>query len=192
MRPSKRDTILAAAIRVVELHGVAAVTYESVADEASLTKGGILYHFPSRDSLLSAVQEFLAAHWESSMLEAAGTTSAETLSEGERLAAYARIAAHSATRAELLLILEAATNTERSAPWTGNVNRWTPPLPTSLPPTAEQMNLIIARLAADGLWLHDTITGSPMPSALRDHIAAHLAHLADPATDQTDDVRPSP
>lgn len=46
MRPSKRDTILQAALSVVETDGVTAVTYESVAAASGLTKGGLLYHFP--------------------------------------------------------------------------------------------------------------------------------------------------
>ena len=54
MRTSKRDSILQAALHVVETDGVTAVTYESVAAASGLTKGGLLYHFPSKDALVLA------------------------------------------------------------------------------------------------------------------------------------------
>ena len=59
MRTSKRDSILQAALHVVETDGVTAVTYESVAAASGLTKGGLLYHFPSKDHLAGAVCERL-------------------------------------------------------------------------------------------------------------------------------------
>ena len=51
MRTSKRDRILDAAVNVINRDGVRAVTFESVAAEAKLTRGGLLYHFPSREAL---------------------------------------------------------------------------------------------------------------------------------------------
>ncbi|SCE54411.1 helix-turn-helix domain-containing protein, partial [Streptomyces sp. OspMP-M43] len=55
MRTSKRTQILEAATRVVQREGVKSVTFDSVAAEAGLTKGGLLYHFASRDDLVRAI-----------------------------------------------------------------------------------------------------------------------------------------
>ena len=52
MRPSQRDQILNAAIRVVERTGVTGVTFDAVAAEAGITRGGLMYHFRSREALL--------------------------------------------------------------------------------------------------------------------------------------------
>lgn len=182
MRPSKRTMILEAALRVVARDGVTAVTYESVAEEAGLTKGGLVYHFPSRDSLLVALQQHLADGWEVALTAAAGKPNAE-LTDRERTMAYARVAATSSDRAELLLILEAATNPELAQPWNRLMRSWTPPTPSELPLEEPEINRLIAQLASDGLWLYDTITGTPLPQRIRTLLAERIVQLIDPRAD---------
>lgn len=46
MRPSKKSAIVEAAMRVAEEQGLSAVTIDAVAEQAGITKGGLLYHFP--------------------------------------------------------------------------------------------------------------------------------------------------
>lgn len=99
MRTSKKTLILDAATRVVQDSGVTAVTFDSVAAEAGLTRGGIMYHFPSRDDLLAALHEHQAQAWDEAMTRSAGKT-AEEATDDERLAAYVRVCADTATRAE--------------------------------------------------------------------------------------------
>lgn len=50
--PSKRDSILYAAGQVVISQGAAQLTLDSVAEEAGVSKGGLLYHFPTKDALI--------------------------------------------------------------------------------------------------------------------------------------------
>ena len=50
-----RATILDAAAAVVERDGVAALTLERVAEEAGVSKGGLLYHFSSKAELVVAM-----------------------------------------------------------------------------------------------------------------------------------------
>lgn len=176
MRPSKRILILDAALRVIERDGVTAVTYETVAEEAGITKAGLVYHFSTREALLHAVQERLATQWEAAMTNAAGGP-AETISAAQRLTAYATVTAHSATRAELELIFHTTTEPATSTPFIDVMNRWTPPTPHTPPLTTDQLRALIARLAANGLWLHETLTGAPMPDPMRRYLAQHIADL---------------
>jgi AcrR family transcriptional regulator len=55
----RREAILRAAERVVFEGGVSAMTLEAVAREASVSKGGLLYHFPSKEALISGMIERL-------------------------------------------------------------------------------------------------------------------------------------
>jgi len=176
MRPSKRTQILDAALRVVERDGVTALTYESLAEETELTKAGLVYHFPSREALLDGLQQHLAQQWETAMTTAAGAP-AETLSDNARLAAYAKVATQRATRAELLLILETAARPTTNTPWTEVVNRWTPPTSATAPLSPQEALRLIAYLAADGLWLHEALTGAHIPHQIREQLAEQLAHL---------------
>src|SRR3712207_2261658 len=53
--PSTREGILQAADRVVVEEGVAGMTLEAVAREARVSKGGLLYHFPSKEALIGGM-----------------------------------------------------------------------------------------------------------------------------------------
>lgn len=174
MRQSNRRKILEGAVAVVQREGVTSVTLDSVALEAGLTKGGLMYHFRTRDALLLAIHQHLAEHWEASLERIAGKASQDATIE-ERLAAYARVTTQSATRAELLLILEATTSPAYVEPWTDVLARWTPPPVEALSdPTA--LARFIARLAADGLWMYDSMSNEPLPPALRRLVAEHIVH----------------
>ncbi len=56
-RPSSRETMLDAAEAVVLKQGVAALTLDAVAREAGASKGGVMYNFPSKEALLTALVE---------------------------------------------------------------------------------------------------------------------------------------
>ncbi|SMQ71284.1 transcriptional regulator, TetR family [Plantibacter sp. VKM Ac-1784] len=173
MRESKRDNILDAAARVVEREGVRAVTYETVAAEAGLTKGGVVYHFTSREDMVTALHEHMAGVWEQGMVAAVGMPAAEA-SETQRLVGYARAAMQCATRAEMLFQLEGSTNAAHAAPWNEVLNRWVPPAPTdtSDPIATEQF---LARLAADGLWAYESLTSTPLAPDFRAALANIIA-----------------
>ena len=54
-----RDLILAAAANVVLTQGASKMTLEAVAKEAGVSKGGLLYHFPSKDALIEGMIEHM-------------------------------------------------------------------------------------------------------------------------------------
>ena len=173
MRESKRSKILAAAVEVVQREGVTAVTFESVAAESGLTKGGLLYHFPTRVALLLGVHQHVAREWDRAMTEAAGKSAAEATAE-ERLAAYARVASRSGTRADLLLSLEASINPVYAEPWIEVMSQWAPSAKEAETDPAA-FDRFIARLAADGLWMYEALTGEELAPALRQRVSDRLA-----------------
>ena len=54
-RPSHRETILDAAEAVVRDDGAAHLTLDAAAERAGVSKGGLLYHFKTKESLLQAM-----------------------------------------------------------------------------------------------------------------------------------------
>ena len=52
---STREAILRAADWVVVEEGVSGMTLEAVAREAGVSKGGLLYHFPSKEALIGGM-----------------------------------------------------------------------------------------------------------------------------------------
>jgi len=64
-RPSSRDAILDAALAVIADVGAGRMTLEAVAERAGISKGGLLYNFPSKDALLrEMVQRFINRTYE--------------------------------------------------------------------------------------------------------------------------------
>ncbi len=57
--PGLRDRLLDAAEKVVARDGVNNLTLNTVAAEAGVSKGGLLYHFPHRRSLVDATMQRL-------------------------------------------------------------------------------------------------------------------------------------
>ena len=62
------NAILEAAIRVAGRDGLLATTLDKVAAEAGITKGGVLYHFASKDELLTRMMEHFAAEVEQGLI----------------------------------------------------------------------------------------------------------------------------
>lgn len=54
-RPSKRDQLLEAGVAHVRRAGAAGLTLDAVAAAAEVSKGGLLYHFPTKRDLVAAL-----------------------------------------------------------------------------------------------------------------------------------------
>ena len=78
---ASRERIFEAAERVVSEVGAARLTLDAVAQNAGISKGGLLYHFPSKEALLSALAQRYVRHLRGCIEQARST-----LAEGERAA----------------------------------------------------------------------------------------------------------
>ncbi|MGL4608922.1 MAG: TetR family transcriptional regulator [Trueperaceae bacterium] len=58
-----RKTILEAASRVTARDGALSLTLEAVAKEAGVSKGGLLYHFPNKEALISSMIDEHLGNW---------------------------------------------------------------------------------------------------------------------------------
>lgn len=176
MRTSKRDRILAAAVNVINRDGVRAVTFESVAAESGLTRGGLLYHFPSREALLRGIDQYLVQNWEASMEALLGKPAAEA-SALERYRTFVRVSAQSATRAELMFMLESVDPDAGERPWGPAMKRWAPSAPAEGEHDPAALDNFVARLAADGLWIYEAMYEGQLDESVRAQVAERIAGL---------------
>lgn len=58
MTTDRRTTLIAATAHVAKQHGVQNITLEAVAEAAGISKGGLLYHYPTKDHLFIALSEY--------------------------------------------------------------------------------------------------------------------------------------
>ncbi|TDO44723.1 TetR family transcriptional regulator [Kribbella sp. VKM Ac-2527] len=186
MRPSSRTAILDAAFRLAgNDDGAVEITFDATAKEAGVTKGGVLYHFRTRQELVLAVVEYAAQRLEEAMLARVGKPFEETTA-AERVRAYVSvIAAGRLTRADLAVYTEGLADPAYCVPWEMTLHRWLSLDDVTDP--AERARLRIAQLAADGLWSAEA-TDVFAPAKDRDAVIAQLIALTETPTPET----PSP
>lgn len=63
-RPNVRSALLDAALQHVGAHGLATLTLDAVAAAAGVSKGGLLYHFPTKAALVSSLVDHALEAWE--------------------------------------------------------------------------------------------------------------------------------
>jgi AcrR family transcriptional regulator len=68
-RPSSRDKIVAAAVELAKEVGPGHVSLDAVAQRAGVSKGGLLYNFPSKNKLLEAIVAYHLDKFENALLE---------------------------------------------------------------------------------------------------------------------------
>lgn len=176
-----RPEILQAAGRVVLASGVGALTLDAVAREAGVSKGGLLYHFPSKDALITGMIEHLLAEFDQA-LEAA--MAAEPAGQpGRWLRAYIRatVALHQPdSQLTATLIAAVASEARLLAPVRARYAAWQRQAEAD---GLDPARATVVRMAVDGLWFADMFGLAPPSGPSRQQlIAALLALTADSPT----------
>jgi AcrR family transcriptional regulator len=145
----KREALLDAAECVLFEHGTQALTLAAVAERAGVSKGGLLYHFPTKEALIKAmvtrvIDEFddlVAGHDDGSP---GSYTRAYVEATFEVLAGN-----ETRTRRRWSAITAAAADPELIAPLREAMARWHRIDPGREP---DPVASAVIRLAAEGLW----------------------------------------
>ena len=155
--PAVRDTrnvILDAAETVVATMGVANLTFEEVARVANVSKGGVLYHFPSKEALTEAMIERFIDRFDTAVAEAADNDSAPI---GRNIRAYVRatvgeppLTGELFDRANGAITAALANFPERLEPVRQQSARNQKMIEDG---TLDPIFATIVRLAIDGMWL---------------------------------------
>jgi AcrR family transcriptional regulator len=168
-----RSELLRAAADIATEHGVQAVTLEAVAERAGVSKGGLQYHFRSKQALFDALFAQTLERFEAQMKT---SIAADPHPGGANARAYLHAAMNEATPAastNLLRVLVSSMMTDPDAR-----ERWAAPMrelsrPDPLP-LEQAATLMICRLAADGLWISELLGYQNLSPALRDEIVRQL------------------
>lgn len=168
-RPSSRDALLEAAVRVVLRDGLLALTLDAVAKEAGLSKGGILYHFPSKDALIAGMVEHFLRLQEADMDR---RRAADPVRRGAWLRAYLDssfdpppgLDAAQARQLFVALLAAVAINPKLIDPVHEYTARWEQQLAAD---GGDPLDNLLVWLAADGLWLWELFGVFPADGELR-------------------------
>ncbi len=157
-----RDRLLDAAEQVIARDGVSSLTLESVAREAGVSKGGLLYHFPFKSALITAVVERLATRCECEQ-QCAIETDARASGAFARAYLAVRSAQPDPRKAsiELALLAAAGADPHYLGPVRAQLAKWQARLECD---GIDPGTATLVRLAADGLALAELL-GLAVPNA---------------------------
>ena len=176
-RPRSRERILDAAEELVREIGSGRLTLDAVAERAGLSKGGLLYNFPTKDALLQGMLERMigesAAERARLRVALAGRRNAE---------ARAAIATALKTRCDDMkgfangILAASAENPRLLEPVRTSIReQW-----EAIKATSEDLDIaMLTWLAIEGmsaLEMHDL---SPLTAADRERVVAAVNHLLD-------------
>ncbi|MGN9785656.1 TetR/AcrR family transcriptional regulator [Nonomuraea sp. ZG12] len=169
----RRDELLDAAEDLLCDQGSAALTLSAVADRAGVSKGGLLYHFGTKEALIKAMVERLIDDFDDLMAAQHDDTYTERYI-GATLAAV-----RSGRLRRWAVVTGASGNLFLLAPLREAMTRWHR---EGLSEEPDQLASQIARLACEGLW--DVASHDPELNTEKDlqALEARLRALVEPPT----------
>jgi AcrR family transcriptional regulator len=176
---SKRPQILEAACSIVRTKGAAQITLDAVAIEAGISKGGLMYHFPTKDSLLRAMADAALELFSNRIEE---EEAASTEEKGNFITAYIRASFDPGNNGIELAngwmaamandpdILHNAREHFDKIQYRAENDGIDPVLAT------------ILRLASDGLWFSDLFNFAPIKDEMRQKIESAILKITKEGT----------
>lgn len=177
-----RRALVDAADRIVQQRGVEHLTLEQTAQEAGVSKGALLYHFPSKEMLIKGmIQDYLDRF--------TANFNAEASEEGEQTPgrwsrSYLYTTFYDYQRNPGMssgLLAAVATNPMLLSPMQDAFRNWVGLLEQD---GIDSTKAMIIRLAVDGLWLVELFGLAPPDPQMREKVLLALEELASPGRDQ--------
>lgn len=171
-----RATLLAAAAAVVRGHGVANLTLERVAETAGVSKGGLLYHFASKQELVLAMLTNTLGRADDALDTLANENGLTQGAFTKAYLDYVRSGLHDQVDSGAGVFAAAALNDGDLAPAQDQFAQWQRRLinDDGIDPTAA----LLARVVGDGLWLIDLFGLAPPTPEQRDALCELVERTA--------------
>ncbi len=199
------DALLHAAQRVVARDGVVRLTLDAVAREAGVSKGGVLYHFPTKNALVAAMMEHDIACWRIAVAACRDNEAAQGVlpEAGRNVRAF--VSAAEGACGKKTEALREAFGTEDMSHWFAT----SPDLRAGMIAAVAGDHALLKRfrdefagwqarfendgidpvvakpvtLAADGLFFVDMLNLAPPQGAIRDEVIRRLLAMATPGAE---------
>ncbi len=154
-RPSAREAMLDAAEAHLGEGGT--LTLDSAARAAGVTKPGLMYHFSTKEQLLGAILDRMAARYEREMLALVAARHDAEIEDFAEAPAEHRVLAYldwactgSIDAADLVIFADPHLRVTLTERWEDQLSRWLG-IPAGVD-AGRGARLLAVRLMADGLW----------------------------------------
>lgn len=170
----KKKNLLSAASVIVKEEGVANLTFEAVAKKAGVSKGGLLYHYSSKEALIKAmVQEWSLNYFKS--IETFVKSESNTIGKWSHAYINATLLDLDNDK-NLTSALMAAmyTNPSLLEEYRRDYNIL---LDKLMNDGTDPIKITIARLAIDGLWFSEIFDLAPLDETLKHDVIQELNRM---------------
>lgn len=151
-RTTRKVEILHAASKIVSERGIFNLTLEATALEAGISKGGLLYHFPSKEALVKGMVEHLAENYKEKI---AAKTDDYSEEKGKWTKSYVDVTFNNPYRNKDMhagLLAAKAVNEELLKPIRDLYTKWQEEIEND---GIDPIKATIIRLATDGIWMSE-------------------------------------
>jgi AcrR family transcriptional regulator len=166
-----RKTILEAASRVTAQNGALNLTLEAVAKEAGVSKGGLLYHFPNKEALISSLIDEHLASWSKAV------TNAKDKEKGAFTRAFVKTTLSPLeleTQLSSGLLAAVALSPDLLEPVKKHYAAWQKELEQD---GINPVTATLVRLAADGLYFAEVFDLAPPKGKLKKQLETRLLNM---------------
>jgi len=170
-RISKRQLILESAAAIINEKGADYLTLDAVAQRAGISKGGLFYHFKSKDELIKELVNYANNLYRNNVNQHIGN---EKNKKGQWLNAFIEATrAHRTDNAPITSGMLAAQGTNRSllSPLKTSYQEWQYQITHD---GLDEVDATIIRLAVDGLWLSEIFGISAIDEEMREKVIERL------------------
>lgn len=168
---TRKIDILDAASKIVAEKGIFSLTIDAVAKEAGISKGGLLYHYQSKEVLVEKMVEHLANNYRSKIIHQTEEDEAE---KGRWTRAYLDVTFTKAYQNKDMhsgLLAAKAINPVLLSPIHDVYTEWQTDIEAD---GIDPVLATIIRLAADGIWLADLFDINPIDDETKELVYKEL------------------
>ncbi|THK38259.1 TetR/AcrR family transcriptional regulator [Ensifer sp. MPMI2T] len=170
-----RQQLLEVAARLSLEQGIGAVTLDAVSQAAGVSKGGLLHHFPNKLALLDGLFDELVARFDRAIEEA---MEGDDVERGRFTRAYLTVCFAFDAEAEgkgwQVLTIALLAEPHLKARW----RDWVARRADEFAATDSSPNCLLARFAADGVWLADLLDSHELDAPTRALLLQNLKALS--------------
>ena len=175
-KSSSRERIMDAAEQVVLQEGASHMTMDAVAAKAGVSKGGLIYHFPSQRDLLQAMLQRFIDRVETRMAQAR-TQLPESPARSIKAYIHAWFTLGGEYRRTASALLAAITREPELLQAVRLKHRAV--LTEIVKAAPNSVQAMVLSLATEGMWMSELLDISPLTDSERERIQRMLLKLAD-------------
>lgn len=174
---SRREEILEAASQVVRAQGVAHLTLEGVAQEAGISKGGLLYHFSNKEALISGMLDLYLERFEAQVEQT--MTELPEATRGRWLCAFIQVSFREGTEDPSLaasVLAAIVGNPNLLQRLRSHYSLW---VERALAEGISRQAVLLVMQATDGLWYSDLLGMSLLDEEDRCQMLGQLLQMVE-------------